>query len=68
MKRLSTPEPHTSDPAYRLLMEKRCEVYNRTAGLLMEVEEALDGEDAERARLLLDDVRKARETARHRAQ
>ncbi len=59
MKRLSTQEPSTSDPAYRLLMEKRCEVYNRTAGLLMEVEEALDGEDAERGRLLLDDVRKA---------
>jgi tetratricopeptide (TPR) repeat protein len=59
VKRLSAPEPITSDPAYRLLMEKRCEVYNKTAGLLMEVEEALDGEDAERGRLLLDDVRKA---------
>lgn len=59
MKRLSTQEPQISDPAYRLLMEKRCEVYNKTAALLMEVEEALDGEDAERARLLLDDVRKA---------
>jgi tetratricopeptide (TPR) repeat protein len=40
-------------------MEKRCEVYNKTAALLMEVEEALDGEDGEKARTLLDDVRKA---------
>lgn len=59
MKRLPLPEPHVTDPAYRLLMEKRCEVYNKTAGLLMEVEEALDQEDLERGRLLLDDVRKA---------
>lgn len=59
MKRLSLPEPSTQDPSYRLLMEKRCEVYNKTAGLLMEVEEALDHEDADRARILLDDVRKA---------
>jgi len=59
VKRLSLQEPHTQDPAYRLLMEKRCEAYNKTAGILMEVEEALDGEDVERGRLLLDDVRKA---------
>jgi tetratricopeptide (TPR) repeat protein len=59
VKRLSPPEPAATDPAYRLLMEKRCEVYNKTAGLLMEVEEALDHEDAERGRLLLDDVRRA---------
>jgi tetratricopeptide (TPR) repeat protein len=59
MKRLSLPHDATQDPAYRLLMEKRCEVYNKTAGLLMEVEEALDQEDVERGRLLLDDVRKA---------
>ncbi|HZU97510.1 MAG TPA: tetratricopeptide repeat protein [Planctomycetota bacterium] len=59
MKRLSLPQDAIQDPAYRLLMEKRCEVYNKTAGLLMEVEEALDQEDLERGRLLLDDVRKA---------
>src|SRR6185295_397619 len=40
-------------------MEKRCEVYNRTAALLMEVEESLDAEDGERARALIEDVRKA---------
>jgi tetratricopeptide (TPR) repeat protein len=59
VKRLSLPQEASTDPAYRLLMEKRCEVYNKTAGLLMEVEEALDQEDLERGRLLLDDVRKA---------
>jgi tetratricopeptide (TPR) repeat protein len=59
LKRPSLQEPHATDPAYRLLMEKRCEVYNKTAGLLMEIEEALDQEDVDRGRLLLDDVRKA---------
>jgi tetratricopeptide (TPR) repeat protein len=63
VKKLPLREPiltaGTTDPAYRLLMEKRCEVYTRTAGLLMEVEEALDAEDGDRARERLDEVRKA---------
>jgi len=63
LKKPPVQESVSADPAYRLLMEKRCEVYNKTAGLLMEVEEALDQEDMERGRLLLDDVRKALRSA-----
>jgi tetratricopeptide (TPR) repeat protein len=44
-------------------MEKRCEVYTRTAGLVLEIEDALDAEDAEQARLLVEDVRRALRSA-----
>ena len=54
--KLPLPQGPVADQAYRLLMEKRCEVYTRSAGLVMEVEEALDSEDTERARGLLDDA------------
>ncbi|MBI3726480.1 tetratricopeptide repeat protein [bacterium] len=59
MKKLSLPQGPVADQAYRLLMDKRCELYTRIAGLVTEVEEALDSEDAERSRFLLEDVRKA---------
>jgi tetratricopeptide (TPR) repeat protein len=50
--------PNPSEPITRLLVEKRCEVYTRAAGTLMDLEEALDEDDGVRARYLLQDLRR----------
>lgn len=63
MKKLAEVRGPVGDQAYRLLMEKRCEVYTRTAGLVLEIEDALDAEDAEQARLLIEDVRRGLRSA-----
>lgn len=52
-----------ADAVSRLLVEKRCEVYSRVATLIMGLEEALDEDDALRARFLLQDVRRTLRSA-----
>ena len=47
----------------QLLLERRCEVYTRAAGLIMDLEEALDVDDGLRARFLLHDLRRCLRSA-----
>lgn len=48
-----------SDPVSRLVLEKRCELYSRVAHLVMDLEEALEQDDALRTRYQLLDLRRA---------
>lgn len=57
----SSPSPQGS--LGQLLLERRCEVYTRAAGLIMDLEEALDVDDGLRARFLLHDLRRCLRSA-----
>lgn len=56
MKRVD--EAPILDQAFRLLVEKRCEVYTQVAGLIMEAEDAIGREDWDRLRYVFEDIRK----------
>jgi tetratricopeptide (TPR) repeat protein len=47
----------------QLLLERRCEVYTRSAGLIMDLEEALHANDGLRARYQLHDLRRCLRSA-----
>ena len=49
--------------AYRLLIEKRSEIYTRVAALVMDIEGALQADDWERARYHLEDLRRILRTS-----
>jgi len=55
----TSPAARPQDPALRehtlcALVERRCDLYVRAAGLLMDIEESLDKDDPERARFAFD--------------
>jgi hypothetical protein len=43
----------------RALVDRRCDLYVRVAGLVMDVEDALDRDDPDRARYAFDEMRRA---------
>lgn len=50
--------PTEAEPVSRVLVERRCDVYAKAAALIMDLEEALLDDDGQRARFVLQDLRR----------
>jgi tetratricopeptide (TPR) repeat protein len=52
-------ESELRDETRRVLVERRCDLYVRVAGHLLDIEDALDRDDPERARFAFEEARRA---------